>query len=540
VRELEANKPNEGLLTACRGKCGYSPTIIVPGIGQSKVFRLDENGNRMKNEAPPGINFPVCFRPRALAMALAWPVLKMIFTRKDNGFTDRASKAVGACLSPSAAGPDGKPVNNLQAEKYPKSAARCTQDERAFIYSCIPLAEASKEAGDDHIYFLGYNSFGNNLETAAELYEMIQLVKRETGHGKVNIVPISLGGTIAVSLLNFYPQVKNDLDKIVFVVPGLNGTKFFADIYNGNFNTDEDFYRNSIISSAKGFKGRLVKIALWLVPKGVFVDLLRKTFDEVRNILLLNSTVMWGSVPCEDYEALADKLLSDEAHKEIRRQTDLFHEGQANMRANILKFAESGVRIFDIVDYNYPIHTFVNASKKYNGDGWVNIESASLGAASGCIDTPLPVGYIQQNTRCTNPAHSHISPDGIVDASTGILPETTFYFRNQNHELTAENDVIIKLVSELLLHDEIKDVFSRPEQFPQFNNSRATGNLRNTLLPKAASVERGKLSAEDSAELQAAVAECEAMLAETLVDTERSVRAEESLKKILAKIGSLK
>jgi len=94
-------------------------------------------------------------------------------------------------------------------------------------------------------------------------------------------------------------------------------------------------------------------------------------------------------------------------------------------------------------------------------------------------------------------------------------------------------------VSELLLHDEIKDVFSLPDKFPQFNAARATGTLRNTLLPKAASLDRGKLSAADSAELQAAVAGCEAMLAETLVDTERSVRAEESLKKILVKIGAL-
>ncbi|MEI6577857.1 MAG: hypothetical protein WCN92_00155 [Eubacteriales bacterium] len=533
------NNQNEGVLTQCGGKCGYTPTIIIPGIGQSKVFRLDDNGNRMKNEAPAGINFPVSMNTHKLIKTLALPVLKMIFTHKDKGFTNRASKAIGTCFLPSAVGINGKPVNNLQAEKYLKSAARCTEEERAFIYSCIPLAEASEEAGDDHIYFLGFNSFGNNLDTAAELYEMIQLVKKETGHDKVNIVPISLGGTIAVSLLHFYPQVSNDLDKIVFIVPGLDGTKFFADIYGGNFNTDEDFYRKSILSSAKGFKRHLLGAAMILVPKGVIVDLLRKTFDEIRNILLLNSTVMWGSVPCEDYQELADKLLSDDAHAEIHRQTDLFHEGQANMQANIIKFIESGVRIFDIVDYNHPLHKFVNSSKNYNGDGWVNIESASLGATSGLLDQPLPTGYVQQNAHCSNPAHNHLSPDGIVDASTGILPETTFYFRNQDHELTAENDVIIRLVSELLLHDEIKNVFSQPDKFPQFNTGRATGHLRNTLLPKAASIDSSKLSAADSAELLAAVNECKSMLAETIVDAERAVRVEERLKKILSKIGAV-
>ena len=529
--------PEEGALTACGGHCGHCPTVIVPGIGQSQVFLLDKNGKRIPNKgSKKGINFPVDINMRHIISALALPFLRLMITREDKTFSDRASKVIAGIFLPNASGSDGKPLNSPEVAKYRKSVARCTEEERAFIYSTIPLTEASKEAGEDHLYYFAYNSFGNNLETAAELYDMIQFVKKETGHSKVNIVPISLGGTVAVSLLHFYPQLCDDLNKIVFIVPGLNGTKFYADIFGVNLNTDEDFYR-SRIAGVKGLKGRLLKNILKRLPDGAIVCLLRKTVDEIRKTLLINSTVQWGSVPYEDYNTLTDNLLSGQTHAEIRRQTDLFHQAQGNAKTNILNFVKNGVKVFDIVDYNYPIHTFVSASKLFNGDGWVNIESASLGAVSGRINEPLPEGYTQRNTCCANPGHNHISPDGIVDASAGVLPETTFYFRNQNHELTAENDVIISLVCELLLRDDITDVHSRPDRFPQFNSARNTGSLRRDILPKAESVDKKSLSPADAAELQAAVDECKAMLEDTIVDNERCIHAEAGLKKILVKIG---
>lgn len=535
---LKDSKSKAGILTQCGGKCGYTPTIIIPGIGQSQVFLLDENGSRVKSDGlEKGINVPFFLKKSAMIKALALPLLRMLITRRDKNFSSRAAKVFAGCVAASETGLDGKPVHNLEVVKYPRSAERCTPEELRFIYSTIPLKETVDKIGGDHLYYFAYNSFGNNLDTAAELFEMIQLVKRETGHDKVNLVPISLGGSIAVSLLHFYPQLIGDLNKIVFIVPGLNGTKFFADLYNGNLNKDDDFYRQPLTASLTGFKRRVVKALLNRVPRGTFVDLLTKTFDEIRRIILTNSTVMWGTIPYEDYEALAEKLISDEAHKEIRRQADLYHEAQGNICLNIKKFTESGVKIFDIVDYNHPLHKFVESSKKFNGDGWVNIESASLGATSGLINEPLPEGYIQRGTHCSDPgAHNHLSPDGIVDASTGILPEQTFYFRNQDHEQTAENDVIISLVSELLLSDEIENVYSHPDKFPQFNTGRNTGKIRNTLIPKAAKVDKKSLRPEDAAELQAAVDECKAMLKETIVDNERCIRAEAGLKRILAKI----
>jgi hypothetical protein len=194
--------------------------------------------------------------------------------------------------------------------------------------------------------------------------------------------------------------------------------------------------------------------------------------------------------------------------------------------------------VFDVVDYNFPLYSFVPSARTCNGDGLIHFNSESLGATSGYINTPLPAGYVQQDTNCSNPGtHDHISPDGIIDASTGLLPETTFYFYNQDHEGTGRNDVIMKLATEILLFDNLSDVHAMPDRFPQFNVGRETKGMRNDQLPAAKRVDQSTLSAEDAAELQAAIDQCEAMLATTVVVYSEFTDAETRLNNILIKIG---
>ena len=51
-------------------------------------------------------------------------------------------------------------------------------------------------------------------------------MKRETGHDKINIAAISLGGTIANSLFDRYPDLYASLDRVVYIVPALDGSKY--------------------------------------------------------------------------------------------------------------------------------------------------------------------------------------------------------------------------------------------------------------------------------------------------------------------------
>jgi hypothetical protein len=162
-----------------------------------------------------------------------------------------------------------------------------------------------------------------------------------------------------------------------------------------------------------------------------------------------------------------------------------------------------------------------------------------MGAVSACYGDTLGENYVQANTskNCSDPTHNHISPDGVVDASAGLLPDTTFYFDGQNHEQTARNDIIISLATRLLATDDITDVYSTPD-YPQFNGQRDLRKLKNNYIPTAKSVDVSKLSAEDAKELAAAIAEAEGFVNGTVCYYGQYREIENRLINILVKVGA--
>jgi len=541
VKMTADNKPNDGILTACRGVCYYFPTVIIHGIGQSELYILDENGNRkLHTNGKPVFAWPPEPDTKSIVKSLKKPLLKTVFTQKDNGFSDKVSGAIASIFSPVATGLDGKPLHSLELVKYPGSVARCSEKEKEFIYSCIHLEDYTQAAGEDHLYYFAYSSFGSNLEIAEELYTFIQQVKRETGHDKINLAPVSLGATIANALLEFYPQVYDDLNRVVYVVPALDGSRIAGDIYTGNLSIDDkSLYKDLFPSFASGYAGYLMNILIRFLPQKVVRAVLYKTHDALIKSVFVNCTVMWGLVPSAYYPQAAETLLSAPEQKEIKRQTDLYHRARLNSRDNIQKLVDRGIPVFDIADYNVPLYMLAGSWDKCNADGVIHLDSTSMGAISGLPNEPLPAGYAQQNTPCTNPAHNHISPDGTVDASAGLLPENTFYFRNQHHEGTGRNDVIIKLITELLLNDDFTDVHTMPERFPQFNNCREARGFAGDVAG-AKTIDPATLPPADAAALKAAIEQAEKMLDNTAVDPDEYLAARERLFAILIKIGKRK
>ncbi len=527
-----------GVPARCGGKCGHCPTVIIHGIGQSELYVLDENGKRKIDKNGREIMaWPLSADMKSIARGLARPMLKMLITRKDNGFSDKAAAAVKSIFAPNASAPDGRRTGRTELVRYPNSVACCSEKEKNFIYSCIRLTHYTQTAGEDHLYYFAYDSFGNNLSVAEELFHFIQKVKEETGHSKINLVPVSLGGTIANSLFEFYPQVSGDLNRVVYIVPALDGSNIVGDIYTGNLSLKGKMLYNDLFPSfMRGYKGYLVNLLLRIPPRKVLSAAIEKTLAALQETVFSNSTVMWGLVPCAYYSEAAARHISDPAHAEIKRQADLYHMAQLHSKKNIMSLVEHGVSVFDIVDYNKPLYAIAGSWGQCNADGVIHLGSTSMGAASGLVDTPLPNGYTQQNTFCKNPSHNHISPDGIVDASAGLLPDHTFYFYNQQHEGTGRNDVIIKLATELLLNDGFKDIDTMPERFPQFNTGRETRNLSNDIA-NAKKIDWNSLAPADAAELKAAIEQTETMLENTVVVFEEFTAARERLYAILAKIG---
>lgn len=526
--------------TDCQGDCDTCPAIVVPGIGQSNVWALDDNGEYLLDADGERISaFPAVVDVGSIVVKAIFPVLLTLLFQTDFGLSDALCSILMDAFEVNLCDENtGKNTGNFEVEKYLKSVAECSDYEKEQIYDNIPLIDFAEQAGEDHLYYFAYNSFSNLDNTVNELYDFIQMVLEETGHDKVNIVPISMGGSIADALFEYYPDVMDKLEKVVYIVPALNGSSIVGDLFKKDFaffNTG--FLYNGFLEALMDEEeARMIEVIARIIPDQVLTKVLHKVADCLVEDIAANITSLWGLCPKEDYLEASTLLLAGKPG--IKAQTDRFYQAQLDAHANIQTLVDKGVEVFNIVDYDVPLYLIGNSWNNDNADGVIHLSSTAMGVHSAIVGETLGAGYVQANTspNCSDRSHNHISPDGVVDASTGLLPDHTFYFDGQGHEQTARNDAIIALATRLLATDDIKDVYS-VEDFPQFSGRRDPRALNNHYIPEAKAVDTSKLSEEDAKELAEALAQAEAFVANKACYDGQQKEVEDRLIAILVKIG---
>lgn len=425
---------------------GYTPSIILPGIGQSKVEMTDKNGNKVKMAWPLDVN------GEELLGKLKAPMMKMMLFRKDGGFSDKVADVIREAIDPIAVNFDGTMKNPIRVVSYPHSLAQCTEAERGYIYRMVPMQRLSAIIGEENLYFFAYNSFGQPYETAEELDRYIQNVKAETGSDKVNLVPVSLGGALSTAYFDAYGY-KNDVKRVMYFVAALEGSRLIGDILAGDIDTSSILPVVELLGSAKAAEtlGGLLK----MLPDGVEQNIVNKAFAALLETTIVNCPSMWSIIPPDMYPALAEKYLSDKKHSVVREKADRYYKAQSNIRALLTERMNNGTEFFAVAGYDLPLVPIVN-DKTLCSDTIINTSSCTLGA------TTAPLGGRLENT---DPAYT--SPDGMIDASTGFLPDRTWYFKGQQHDATAYNDTALEIAKRVLSDDGFTDIRSDPA-LPQF------------------------------------------------------------------------
>ncbi len=533
---------------------GITPTIFIPGLFQCETKVYDENGQVMTDSMGNPLAEPF-FLPNtldivgaALTEALI-PIADLLINQEDkdqlaaNAFADVLGETL---MGKNKSDENGKFIYDVRATKYPVSFAEMNEYDQKTIFDHVPLQYYIDKAGAESLYFFSYASLGNMIDVATELYEFVQHVKARTKSDKVNIVPISQGGSIMNALLAIYAKegrsAAEDFHRIVYLVPALDGSTLVGEVYEfGLIDEDIELYQKVFpaLLGEDDVVSYLINILIRIMPNADFNTILDVAVNKLVNDYMKYSTLMWGLCPSGNYipedensgriGARAMYLLNEDGTPkadsvEILKQADWYYnEAQMKSDENILKAKADGVEIFNVAEYDFQLFHLVDSYDDVNADGIIQLDSTSMGAYSLNINTPLPADYVPTKTQyCTK--HNHISPDRVVDASTGLLPDTTFYFRGQPHEQTASNDVIIKLISELLIDDSIKDVYSTP-RFPQFNGTRKTKSLMNDI----AEMKKYDYSSIDSPsvvyEMKQAIAQAEAMLDNTVINDEETQEA---------------
>ena len=137
-----ADEPDtaDGVKTECGGNCDTCPAIVVPGIGQSNVWALDENGEYLLDADGERIScFPAYFNITSIVSKAVVPVVLTLLMQKDVGLSDALCDIVRDAFAVNACDENGKNTGNIEVEKYPYSVAECSEYEKNQIYNNVPL-----------------------------------------------------------------------------------------------------------------------------------------------------------------------------------------------------------------------------------------------------------------------------------------------------------------------------------------------------------------------------------------------------------------
>ncbi|MGN0544624.1 MAG: esterase/lipase family protein, partial [Acutalibacteraceae bacterium] len=425
------------------------PCIIIPGIGQSKVIEIDQNGKKIRNLWPFDADMA------ALIKRVAAPAARMMLLRRDCGFSSALESAVRGLLEPLSCNADSSRKVSAQVVSYPYPVSKCSADDKRYIYKMVPLNELADSIGEDKLYFFAYDIFGRAEENARLLREFIALVKEQTASEKVNLIPVSMGATVAELYLDLYGG-DCDVSRVVGVVPAYNGSDIVSDFMSGNVRTDNCSDLLEMLLSRKEAEkiGRIFA----KMPAKVADAAVRKLIRGAAETVIVNCSSMWGLIPSDKYSALRDKYLVNSEHDELRAATDLHWRVRKNLKGLVEREQARSVEFYNICGCGKRLIP-ISASSDITSDTIVPTYSASMGAHCAAPGKTL-------HDRRNSPK-DFLSPRGDINASSAAAPDRTWFFYGMEHEQAAENRALLSLVKIIITSEEPIDVFTLPD-YPQF------------------------------------------------------------------------
>lgn len=517
-----------------------TPVIIVHGMSQNDTYMLDENGNRIKDDTGYVTGWPLEIDVMALVKEALPELLMSIITRKDCGLTDAMRTGAYNALYVLHKDNEGNYLTDVEVPCYECPMSELDPEVKEAYYGFLPIQELGQIIGEDKLYYFGYDSFGDVIGETDKLHNYINnVVLPQTGAKQVKICFISLGGTIAVNLFDTYPEDLDLIKKVVFVAPAIDGSNIIGDLLTNNLSVfyDDNVLYEELLVSLMGDTPLtyLLNMVLRILPDDVLKSALGGLAEGVADVGVRRTTLMWALCPTAYYQEAKAKWLTDPAYSVILEKVEHFMNSRANFAENLAALQAKGTEVMNVCCYDVPLVALCKDYKITNADRVIHAASPAMGTTFANLGETLGADYKAAGTYCSNPDHNHLSPDGVVDATTGLLPCTTWFFKGQAHEQLPNNDVVLKLAIRAMTDNNMHDVYSNPA-YPQFNEGRLTNTVK-LYMEAWEEADKSSISADKKAAVEAAIAEIDAQLEETIVDSEKWLAAEAALKSALIDAG---
>lgn len=478
--------------SAAFAKEAKTPAIVVSGMG-SRDMTVHDSGKRA---FPPATGNII----KGVAFGLG-PILTAILFGKGILFDKFGADAIYGMFGDLACDENGQSVKQIDSVLFPDSVDHYrdvfTKEEKNECGFVRAVADAH---GWENTYFFNYDWRMSPIDIAKDLNDMISFVKEKHGVRQVSLFAMSMGGCVLSAYLTQYGA--DSLKTAVYASTAFLGVEMVANLLAGDlflntqgllqyfvpflqsanlptlaklFGVAYDAAEKDGMETVNGIMARTIAA----VKDPMYQKIFRDTFARFPGV--------WSFVPADRYEACKAysktyTVLSDS----FWQKADQMIEIQKSTPKLIEQARKSGTNIYIVGAYGFagiPV-----------SEAWVNHTDTLIDThlmTGNCAVAPYgktlaETGYTTGGG-CGNKSHYHISTDGVIDASVGLLPEHTWIVKGMSHVEFAYGHDTSKLGIWLLTSDEPVDIHT-DARYPQFTElDRESGRLisltQNVTIP---------------------------------------------------------
>lgn len=397
--------------------------------------------------------------------------------------TDVIISNINNLLSPIACNPDGTSANPLvDAATFPESLANYDDVNVRYNYARAYGSLTGEQIGWENVYIFSYDWRRDLVEVSDELNDFVEYVKQDRDVSKVNMVASSMGAIVATAYLANYEMAEESLNNLVFLSPAFQGVSILGDLFTGHFEISAAsltaFVRqfvsdNAFMNFAIQFISEMYIPGQSSLQNNFFLIQLKEAFyEQTVKPIFGNMAGVWAIVPTENYDEAIEFMFPDGVDPILGEKLDRINNIQVNLGDTIESAMDAGVKVSIVSNYGKQILP-IGPSGIYQSDMIIDTKYTSAGATTAIIGSTLGNDYVQ----AVDTGNNHISPDRLIDASTCLFPENTWFIKNLTHTAYEIEEDPAQFIMWLLAADEQLTVWS-DEAYPQFMSYDAeTGEL---------------------------------------------------------------
>ena len=286
-------------------------------------------------------------------------------------------------------------------------------------------------------------------DNAELLNDYIETILRTTGKSKVNLVGRCEGATIAMAYLARYGHEK--VSKIFFNTSAVNGVLLSSKLFSGHvvFNAtaaDQWLKTNEEVELPEGeiidFLLSIISLAgntygLDLVGPAmtrIYESILKGLIPDILMVSYGTMPGMWAMVTERDFDDAMEYVFNgrEAQYPELIERLNRYHENVRTKIPEILNECRNdGIEVGVVCKYGY---TFPPIYDEWDwlGDNSSTVYDTSFGCTAAKVNAKLTDEYIKGQE--DKGLGKYISPDKMIDASTCLFPDSTWFIGSMRHE----------------------------------------------------------------------------------------------------------